>query len=128
MQPKHGAGLIASAAIFVVLLVTYAHFARRGHHRAAVIRDAGVLTQLRADWTRYGRPTGSALASLLSEYGRNRPFVFTNVVQVGGTNYGCMFAISDERFAEPGMVAITTQGLVLWTGSTANYIVRGTRQ
>ena len=47
----------------------------------------------------------------LRDYGNSvRPFIFTNIVIVGGTNYRCAVAYGDPKFYGAGFLAATTNG------------------
>jgi hypothetical protein len=79
---------------------------------------AGVLAPLVSDWEWQGKPTNMALMVLPSDHGSAyEPFVFTNTIQIRGTNYHCLFALRSARFAYDGMLAITGERVVLWVGT-----------
>jgi len=123
MQLRRAKGIIVVASLVTALLAGYAFLARRGHHRAALYGSAGVLTQLVSDWEREGKPTNAALTNLLASFGSYRPFVFSETVQIDGTNYRCLFGIRSKRFAHDGLLAITPEKVVIWTGTDGNQLV-----
>ena len=51
----------------------------------------------------------------LRDYGnKDRPFIFTNVVEIGGTNYRCAVAYDDFKFYGAGFLAATTNGVFIY--------------
>jgi hypothetical protein len=51
----------------------------------------------------------------LRDYGNSvRPFIYTNVVTVGGTNFQCAVAYDDPNFHGAGFLAATTNGMFIY--------------
>ena len=90
---------------------------------AALYGSAGVLAQLVSDWEREGKPTNGALTNLLPGFGSYRPFVFTNAIQIAGTNNRCLFGIRSARFAHDGVLAITPERVVIWTAPGGDQLI-----
>ena len=115
MTAVKSSAIVAGLTLGVVLgVLIYSTLARRAFHRAAVIRDSGILLGFVDTWRKEGEQGGQAVESLLANYGSTKPFIYTNVVNVGGTNFVCAFAIQDAAFAEPGMLAVTREGTIIW--------------
>lgn len=117
------AGAVILTLSLAALLAAYALLARRGYHRAAIYGSAGVLAALVDDWQRNDRPTGGALTNLLAGFGTYKPFVFTNTIRIAGTNYHCVFALRNAAFASQGLLAITPEKVVIWTGEDGSEVV-----
>ena len=107
MTAVKSSAIVAGLTLGVVLgVLIYSTLARRAFHRAAVIRDSGILLGFVDTWRKEGEQGGQAVESLLANYGSTKPFIYTNVVNVGGTNFVC-------AFAEPGMLAVTREGTII---------------
>lgn len=51
----------------------------------------------------------------LRDYGNpDRPFIFTNSVTIGGTNYQCAVAYEDHKFYGAGFLAATTNNVFIY--------------
>lgn len=97
------------------------------YRRIAIVNDTPALLQLLADWKKAGQPSGQETANLIakyeSPYKSYKAYIFTNTVQVNGTNYGCLFGIRDSRFAKNETLAVTPEGVVILVGGKGNQIV-----
>ena len=115
--------ILAAAIICAFLIVT----ANRAFHRTAIINDTVTLVQLLSDWDKAGQPSNQEVANLIakyeSPYKSYKPYLFTNVVQVDGTNYHCLFGMRDSWFAENETLAVTDQGIVILINSEGSQIV-----
>jgi hypothetical protein len=117
-------GIVAGLALAVVFAVLICSaLARRSFHKAAIIRDSGALLGLVDDWRKAGEPEGEAAEKLLANYGSTKPFVYTNAVNVGKTNFVCAFAIHDAAFAERGKLVVTREGTIIWIGENGSRII-----
>lgn len=84
---------------------------------------AGRLRSLYQDWARDGRPenvdTDNYITASKDDY-----LVFTNVVAVGTNLFHCRFAVrSPGRFARPGVLAISDEGVILWVGDKGGDVI-----
>jgi hypothetical protein len=115
------AATLSFAAIFGLLL----HWKLSGHAlgKVALIRSSQTLLGLFDAWNAAGSPEGEAAERFLIEHGFTKPFVFTNAVRVGGASLECVFAINDAAFANPGVLAVTREGTVIWIGKHERQIV-----
>lgn len=118
-------GIVAGIVVCALLVgvVVYSILAKRSFHKVAIFRDSGVLITVVEEWRKAGEPRGEALEKLLSSYGSFKPFVYTNSVDVAGTNFVCLFAVEDARFAEAGKLAITSDRTIIWLGEKGSSIV-----
>ncbi len=108
---------------FVVCVTAYSILGKRAWHNAILRRDSAILVGIVNDWRKTGEPQGEALGKLLSSYGSFKPFIYTNSVEAGGTNFVCIFAIQDAAFAEAGKLAVTRDRTVIWIGEKGSRIV-----
>lgn len=119
--------VLAVAIICAVLIIT----ANRAFHRTAITNDTVTLVQLLSDWDKAGQPSNQDVTNLIakyeSPYKSYRPYIFTNVVQVGGTNYHCLFGMRDSWFANNETLVVTPEGVVILINRGGNRIVYSTR-
>lgn len=115
--------LTGLVCVLLIGILIYSILAKRSFHNAAIIRDSGILLGFIEHWQKAGEPQGDALEKLLSSYGSLKPFVYTNSVNVGGTNFVCLFAIQDVRFAEVGKLVVARAGTIIWIGEKDSRIV-----
>jgi hypothetical protein len=128
MRAKRLTSIIAlcvSAAIIIgVVLVVKTN---RAWHERAIVNDTVTLTQLVSDWNKAGQPTNQGMSNLLasyeSPYKSYKPYISTNVVQVDGTNYRCLFGMRDSWFAKNETLVVTPEGVVILTNREGNGIV-----
>jgi hypothetical protein len=77
------------------------------------LRNAGIimakngLKQAKKDYEEYG---------YITNYGSSgyQVWLSSNIVTVGGTQYQCFFTARDERFYDEGVLAMTTNEVLIW--------------
>jgi hypothetical protein len=93
-------------AVVVVGLVTLGYLQSRSLWHAGVLYSRGVLRQALKDI----QETGG-----LRDYGNSvRPYILTNSVTIGGTNYQCAVAYDDPKFYGDGFLAATTNNVFIY--------------
>ena len=98
--------------IFVAGLVTLFVSFELGYGRS--LRTFSVITSqydLRLAYTNYIAP------GTIQPNGTAGPYVFTNVVTVGGTSYPCVVAIDISHAFGQGRLAMTTNNVFVWMES-----------
>ena len=75
--------------------------------KAAIISEHNTLKEALIDLQKNGR--------LTFDYGRHvRVFIFTNNVTVNGASYQCAVAVESDRFNGEGILAATTNEVLVW--------------
>jgi hypothetical protein len=115
--------LVCLVSVLLVGISIYGMLLRRSLDKAAIWSSSGVLVALADHWRKDGEPQGEALEKLLASYGTFKPFVYTNAVNITGTNFVCLFGIERARFAEPGKLVITRDGTIIWIGEKGARII-----
>jgi hypothetical protein len=93
-------------AVLVVGLLTLAYLQSRSLWHAGVIYSRLELRRALKDI----QETGG-----LRDYGNSvRPYIFTNSLIVGGTNYQCAVAYDDPKFFGDGFLAATTNHVFIY--------------
>ena len=84
-------------------------------HRA----DCITLTETVRRWKEAGSPTGAKMGEFMQ--GR-RPDMFSSnrLVSIAGTNYTTLLAITKPSSHRPGTLFVTTNGVLIWLGSSGN--------
>ena len=115
---------ILAVIIGYVILAIKAEYVYR---RIAIVNDTPVLLQLLSDWEKGSRPSGQETTKLTAKYESPfksyKAYLFTNTVQVNGTNYSFIFGIRDSRFATNETLAVTSEGVVILVSGKGNQIV-----
>ncbi len=97
---------VAVAGVSVVVLGSMSYLQSRAIWRAGVIYSRVELNRALTDI----RETGG-----LRDHGNSlRPYLYTNVLTVNGTNYTCVVAYEDVKFYGKGFLAATTNGDFLY--------------
>lgn len=120
-------GIVVSLVCALLIgAMVYSILARRAYYKVALISDSSALIALVNDWRKAGEPAGDALEKFCSGYGPYssfKPFIYTNSVEVAGTNFVCLFAVEDARFAEAGKLVVTREGAIIWIGEKSSRVV-----
>lgn len=99
----------ALAGIGIVLLalaVFYLYAASRSERIARFINFRNDLKDAHAQLHTFGKFTNRSRDTSIN--------VCTNLYAIGGTNYQCEFAGENQRFANHGRLAITTNEVFVW--------------
>jgi hypothetical protein len=118
MRAKRLTSIIALCVLPVIIICAVLVVkANRASHKRAIVNDTVTLMQILSDWDKAGQLSAHDVTNFIakyeSPYKSYKPYLFTNVVQVDGTNYHCLFGMRDSWFAENETLAVTDQGVVV---------------
>jgi len=102
--------LIIIVTGLVALAVSYNYGYGKSLRRAAIMEGTGILRQAQKDCTEHGYVT-----NYHSSY---RVELITNVVTIGGTQYQCFAAVRGGKFYDEGLLAMTTNQILIWLDAT----------
>ena len=93
-------------SVLVVGLLTLSYLQGRSLWRAGILYSRMELRRALKDIQETGR---------LRDFGNSvRPYIFTNAVIVGGTNFHCVVAYDDPKFYGRGFLAATTNHVFIY--------------
>ena len=103
---------IIFAVVVVGLLITVSAI-NRGERQAVMEVEGAMLRGLNKEYTSMLRDP-LKVQQLLVPNGSFHPVIFTNVLRIGGTNYGCQFAVNFVSFGKPGTLIVATNDILLF--------------
>jgi len=74
---------------------------------AGIIMARNSLKQAKKDYDEHGYVTNYGASS-------HQVWLSSNIVMIGGTQYQCFFTARDERFYDEGVLAMTTNQVLIW--------------
>ena len=92
-------------ALFLVL-IAFSHIHMRAMRRARIWNDRVILSMSYRNFAQNGVVTNYG--------GSTQPYIYTNVVAVGGSNYPCILAIGHPFYGGQGILAMTTNQVFIW--------------
>ena len=128
MRPKKAAFILAICVLAITIILAVVIVAEnRAWHRAVIVQDTNTLLNLLSDWEKAGQTSSQEVTNLFAKYvppnSKDKPYLYTKVVNVDGTNYNCVFGFQDTWFAKNERLVITSGRVVILINRNGNRII-----